>query len=88
MTLIFLSLQGRVNRWKDAVKHLEDGSISLGEQDDFFLKVWPEEKDQLRAPTTDPTTATPITTTDGATPVNQEDDYNKKILFSILSDNG
>jgi hypothetical protein len=36
----------------------------LAAQDDFFLKVWPVEKPEIKEPQTDSTTVAPITTAD------------------------
>ncbi len=56
-------IQGRANRWKQAVKQLEDVP-SLTEQDDFFIKVWPEEQPVVKEPQTDSSTVARITTAD------------------------
>jgi hypothetical protein len=37
---------------------------SLNEQDDFFIKVWPEEKPVVKEPQTDSSTVARITTAD------------------------
>ena len=54
------SFQGRTNRWRQAVKQLEDVPL-LAEQDDFFLKVWPTEP---KEPPADSATPARITTAD------------------------
>lgn len=75
LTTLSLSLQGRANRWKEAVKQMDESPIPLSEQDDFFLKVWPNEKEQPQALTTAPTTTAPTTTAeDGAAPVKKADE--------------
>lgn len=61
------------------MKHRIDAPISLGEQDDFFLRVWIDEKQEAQGPTTDPTTAAP--TTDGEAPVRDRHHWKKESVF-------
>jgi hypothetical protein len=44
------------------LKHLDH--IPLSEQDDFFLKIWPDEKPEVKEPQTDSSTVARITTAD------------------------
>ncbi len=60
LTIMFF-IQGRTNRWKEALKHLEDVPL-LSEQNDFFLKVWPHEKEEIKELQADSTTTDRITT--------------------------
>lgn len=54
---------------------MDESPIPLSEQDDFFLKVWPNEKEQPQALTTAPTTTAATTTAeDGAAPVKKADE--------------
>jgi hypothetical protein len=54
-------IQGRTNRWKKALEHLEDVPL-LSDQNDFFLKVWPDEKEEIKELQADSTTTDRITT--------------------------
>ncbi|CAF4571456.1 unnamed protein product [Rotaria sp. Silwood1] len=55
--------QDRTSRWKKAFEHIET-MPSLSDKDDFFLKIWTDEKPGITESQTDTTTVARITTAD------------------------